>query len=467
MPCVRELPGDWHTGLNMLTSIYNHFYVGFLDQFQDLLGWNRINKEVRCCYFHASRLCEFVSDKLMRFFIHQFVLTRGSVPADASLSAPQLICKYATEFKVFLDSMKSGEDKWIATCANFLEMSFDFFEFVKAYRLGDAVAIECGYQQHLPVWSDMGQHKYVEIHWSQQELLYRDNPFSVLQEIRLNRAVRRYLGKRCSAQDEFLEHGNRFFSEFPMPKSLVAFAFQSNYVGLGLMCKRFIDLWCSTTWQGDVEGTYTPHAPSYMTPERMLIYEVFKLLNTHHYNASRKDFEEKYVTSIKNDISTDLRREVLENSMNVSEETTSDEVLTSLSMVLGSSDGAVAGIDPSEEMEVDETSATISERVTVDEDEYRPPTVTSNKKEKRKHLNISDDPWSSGSKHLAKTDVLYDRGEVVRRMGKKIRIRKCILRGIEDMLAKEAVIDVGTEFDCEKNECNKYTRSRANNVNLK
>ena len=38
LECVVEIPGDWHTGLNMLTSIYNMYYHGFLDQFQELLG---------------------------------------------------------------------------------------------------------------------------------------------------------------------------------------------------------------------------------------------------------------------------------------------------------------------------------------------------------------------------------------------------------------------------------------------
>ena len=84
----------------------------------------------------------------------------------------------------------------------------------------------------------MGQHKYVEITYAQNKTLYWDSPYSQLQEIRDTWTVRRYhsrTGKRRVAQDEFLEHSNRFFSEFPMPKTLVSFAFQSNYVGLGLM----------------------------------------------------------------------------------------------------------------------------------------------------------------------------------------------------------------------------------------
>ena len=93
-----------------------------------------------------------------------------------------IIGMVVASFKQFLKEQRGSEDKWIATCANFLEISFDFSEFVKAYHLGDAVAIECGYQKHVPVWQEMGQHKSVEIHHSQQELLYRDNQFSILKE---------------------------------------------------------------------------------------------------------------------------------------------------------------------------------------------------------------------------------------------------------------------------------------------
>lgn len=39
---VVELPGDWHTGFNTLTSIFNLYYIRFLDQFQDHIYWKRI-----------------------------------------------------------------------------------------------------------------------------------------------------------------------------------------------------------------------------------------------------------------------------------------------------------------------------------------------------------------------------------------------------------------------------------------
>ena len=68
LEAVIELPGDWHAGLSMLQSIYSLYYVGFLNQIQSLLGWKRINQDVRGCYYQASRLVIFVHDELMRLF---------------------------------------------------------------------------------------------------------------------------------------------------------------------------------------------------------------------------------------------------------------------------------------------------------------------------------------------------------------------------------------------------------------
>ena len=74
---VQEVPGDWHTSLHMLASIYNLYDHCFLEEFQGLLHWKNINKDVRSCYFQASRLVTFVHDELRRFFIHQFVSERA------------------------------------------------------------------------------------------------------------------------------------------------------------------------------------------------------------------------------------------------------------------------------------------------------------------------------------------------------------------------------------------------------
>ena len=107
-----------------------------------------------------------------------------------------------------------------------------------------------------PVWMALGQHKYVNIWYGQQETLYRNYPFSKLQEVRINRVMRRCARKNCVAHDEFLEHGNRFFSEFLMPRSLEGFVSQSVYVGVGLQSKEFSDMWYTTRFKGDDKKSY-------------------------------------------------------------------------------------------------------------------------------------------------------------------------------------------------------------------
>jgi hypothetical protein len=57
----------------MAQSIFNYCYVVFLDEFQSLLGWKRINKEASSCYFQGTQLITFVHDELTRYFAHQCV----------------------------------------------------------------------------------------------------------------------------------------------------------------------------------------------------------------------------------------------------------------------------------------------------------------------------------------------------------------------------------------------------------
>ena len=214
---IMDMPGDWHADLSMAQSIFNVCYTGFLDEFQDLLGWKHINSAVSKCYFQSTRLITFVHDELLWFFTHQFVAERTLKEGDESLSDGQYLTMIGWELQSLLTGLNDSDDKWIATCGVFLELAFDFLEFVDAYRIGDAVAIEYGYSKHSTVWKALCQNKYVEIFLSQQETLYRDFQFSQLQELRMNRVVRRYhgtSGKSCVVHDEFFEHGNRFFQIF-------------------------------------------------------------------------------------------------------------------------------------------------------------------------------------------------------------------------------------------------------------
>ena len=64
-----------------------------------------------------------------------------------------------------------------------------------------------------------------------------------------------------------------------------------------------------------------------------MIYEVFRLLKTHVTDDERGSFPINFVTSIKKDITTDLRRDVLERSMKEGPKTSADDILKSLNQV--------------------------------------------------------------------------------------------------------------------------------------
>ena len=70
----------------MVQAIFNVLYVGFLDQFQSMLGWNKINKDVSSCYFHATRLVTSVFFECVRFFSHKFVSSRAATPAELAMN---------------------------------------------------------------------------------------------------------------------------------------------------------------------------------------------------------------------------------------------------------------------------------------------------------------------------------------------------------------------------------------------
>ena len=269
-----------------------------------------------------------------------------------------------------------------------------------------------------------------------------------------------------------------------MPKTLASFAFQSNYVGLGLLCKNFTDLWCSTVWHGDDEATYTSSVAPSMAPERKLIYKVFGLLQTHMSSVRRTKFKKIYVTSIRKQISVDIRRTVLESSMHESPATTADDILTSLNLVLNNA--KTTGVDPTEELDVadinevnamkefdnfveEEELPTVlaPEDSTADgenEDNCLPDSVEAFTKKKMQEYMLKD-PWQIGHEKLKTMDVLFTRAERARRLEKKSRIRKCILNGIKDLVDQVAKIEVGQELDG-INHCQQYTRGWRNNLNL-
>ena len=124
--------------------------------------------------------------------------------------------------------------------------------------------------------------------------------------------------------------------------------------GIGTHVQNFADLWCSTVWHGDEQATYTSTVAPYMRPERRLIYEVFGLLGMHISSASRTTFKMNYVVSIRKRITIDIRMKVLESNMHDCSATTADDILTSLNLVLNNA--PATGVDPTEEMDIDDVN---------------------------------------------------------------------------------------------------------------
>lgn len=136
MPCT----GDWHGGLAMLQSIYTSFYDGFLEPLKIILGWSRIQKDVRSCYYQGSRLVMLVQQMLTRMLAHTFVSSRLDQllsefnETTRDLGNKNFLCCLGTTFGEWIRSLHDCDDKWLRCCSLFLSMANDFFTFVDSYR---------------------------------------------------------------------------------------------------------------------------------------------------------------------------------------------------------------------------------------------------------------------------------------------------------------------------------------------
>ena len=61
---IMFLPGDWHTGMNMLQSIYKVFWTNILSPIKSFLAWKQISKDVWGCYFQAAHLVRYIHNVL-------------------------------------------------------------------------------------------------------------------------------------------------------------------------------------------------------------------------------------------------------------------------------------------------------------------------------------------------------------------------------------------------------------------
>ena len=94
----------------------------------------------------------FIFDDLMRFFSHQYVAQHSISNAKKATIDEDYITSVAIGSQDYLQDLKKRDGKWISTCAVFLKISHDLVEFINAYRIGDSITIELGYQNHSSAW---------------------------------------------------------------------------------------------------------------------------------------------------------------------------------------------------------------------------------------------------------------------------------------------------------------------------
>ena len=183
-----------------------------------------------------------------------------------------------------------------------------------------------------------------------------------------------------------------------------------------------------------------------MAPEKKLIYQVFCLLKTHTVNPLRKTFSKSYVMSISDFLTIDLKRTVLENSMNVAPSSSANSILGTPNTVI---EETTAGIHPIDDEEM-EASEVIDNPVQTDLDaipEYTAlPDSVEDFSKKKMHVMMFKDPWEEGRKLFAKKDVLNVRAEQVRRLTVRSNVRRCIQNGMQALATQAKTVVVGLEM---------------------
>ena len=218
-----------------------------------------------------------------------------------------------------------------------------------------------------------------------------------------------------------------------MPRSLEGFANQSVYVGVGLQSKEFSNMWYTTRLKRDDDKSYNKSVAPCMTPEKQLLYEAFTLLRTHHCDSRRVSFSMNFITSIKKDLKTELKRSKLKNSMRDNPTTSADDIILTLSQIYQESiDKEVdQGVNPSDKLSREDVLAVASE-----ESRGTETILTKSREPKEKikkkvmHKNMGDNLWEIGVGMFAKKDTLTIRAEAEETRILKSDVRNFILADI-------------------------------------
>ena len=317
---VMFLPGDWHTGMNMLQSIYKVFWTDILCPLKSFLGWKRISMDVRGCYFQAARLVRYIHNVMSTYLLRCFVSLRfnGISESMKESANANVLCNIAVGYREWLMESLKASDHHLRLCAHFILMSGDFLEFVNAYRSQDSVTIESGYSWFAPRWKLLGQCKYLEAYHEQLDCLLRNNQYSRLEEVRRNRCVRTYhgsTGKMAVAHDEWLELNNKEFAMYPVVRSLDGMMRQGQFIGLTQKAKRVVETIYSPGAISDrIVHRSGTGSKGNCSPEKELIGEVIGLFlgDPFDENNSSRALEPGFMMSLHELITTNLNRTKLQ-----------------------------------------------------------------------------------------------------------------------------------------------------------
>jgi hypothetical protein len=140
---IMFLPGDWHTGMNMLQSIYIVFWTNILSPIKSFLGWKRISKDVRGCYVQAACLVRYIHNVLSTYFLRCFVSSIFDDIAERMYERANadVLCNVAILYREWLMKSLKSSDQHLRLCVHFMTMSGNFLEFVNAYRCQDSITM--------------------------------------------------------------------------------------------------------------------------------------------------------------------------------------------------------------------------------------------------------------------------------------------------------------------------------------
>ena len=175
-----------------------------------------------------------------------------------------------------------------------------------------------------------------------------------------------------------------------------------------------------------------------------MIYEGFTLLRTAKVIPSRSSFRSDFVASIKDKVTVNLHRKVLEQSIHDSQSTSCDDILASLDLVYGESINR-AGLDPVVENELDKEDFEEIDILRADQTTKSSAKITTNEKVKRSamHKLMHKDVWQVGRVALEERNLIKRRSEAIQRRARNQQLRDAIMTSISDQTS-ELIDEIGT-----------------------